>query len=367
MRTSERRRDSGRGAFARSGGGLLPVALLALAAGCAGSSHSGFEELPLPPGGTTVRVDSPKAVVFPLTGIEEMEIEYRASGHLHLTYATADGPEAAGGWQIPWRYLPLRAGTGTLRLDFRTTQGWLPTRAPFLRIAGTGEFVVTRVRARHSGRNQQESMESLDRAWRWAPVSVGHYSINLLDLSYWEATRGTLLFERLGWVFLALVAGGSAAVALFRRRWWPGPAVALAAVVTMGLGNVVFLARLVPALDLHPPPGVEERIRDNYRFDAEIGPLAALARATLLPGDRVAVMAPPDAWFQWETLCFNLAPRRCVFLHPGAEEHTGLQGIDRLALRDVDAIVTFHPGAPLPPGFAPVAILNPNALVARRR
>jgi hypothetical protein len=143
--------------------------------------------------------------------------------------------------------------------------------------------------------------------------------------------------------------------------------VALAAVAVVGLGDGIFWARMLPSLDLRPTVNVEKRIRDHYRFEPEIGPLTALARATLLPGDRVGIMVPQGAWFPWETLCFNLAPRRCAVLQAGTEEYAGLQGVDRLSLQEVDAIVTLHPGEPLPPGFAPVAILNRNALVARRR
>jgi hypothetical protein len=367
METWDTPRGSGRAGRGRRPGVALAAALLALATGCPGPRTTVFQDLALPPEGLTFLVDGVSMTMLPAGGIEEMELEYRASGQLQLTYGTTESPEGMKDPQIPWRYLPLPPGPGTVRLDLRTTPGWSPSRKPFLRLAGTGELTLTRGRARPVPRGTAELKDGVDHAWRWAPVSLGHGTINLLDPPYWKVSEQKLLFGGLGWIFVALATAGAATLALVRRRWWPGPAVALAAVAVVGLGDGIFWARMLPPLDLRPTVDVEERIRDHYRFDPEVGPLAALARATLPPGDRVGIMVPAGAWFPWETLCFNLAPRRCVVLQAGAEDHAGLQGVDRLSLRDLDAIVTFHAGEPLPPGFAPVATLNRNALVARRR
>jgi hypothetical protein len=358
---------AGLGRAARSRSAVAFAALVALLAGCPGAPRGASpREIALPPGGIGIRADGVTMSMLPIDGVEDLELEYRASGHLHLTWGTAETPEDMRSIAVPWRHAVVAPGTGSLRLDLRTTPAWSPARHPYLRVAGTGELVITRLRAVPVTRNGARLVDDQDAAWRWAPVSVDHSTVNLLDPPYWKVSTPSLLFHRLGWLFLALTAAGCAGMALWRRSFRPGPVVALAALSTMALGNGVAWARLLPVLDLRLPSGREERIRDGYRLDAEIGPLAALARAHLRPDDRVGILVAPGAWYPWEALCFNLAPRRCVHLEPGAAESMGLQGVDRLRLEDLDAVVTFHPVDPIPPGFVPVASLNPNATVARR-
>jgi hypothetical protein len=41
--------------------------------------------------------------------------------------------------------------------------------------------------------------------------------------------------------------------------------------------------------------------------------------------------------------------------------------VDRLRLDQIDAVVYFHAGTPLPAGFSPTSVLDKNAFVARRR
>jgi hypothetical protein len=343
------------------------VTLVSLLAGCSGPPRTTqLREVPLPPGGLAMPVDGFAMTMLPLEAVEAMEIEYRASGQISLSYGTTGSPEGMQSLDQPWRHAMLPPGTGRVRMDFLTTRNWSPYQRVYLRLAGTGQLVITRAWILPLPGSAEELRETANRAWRSVPISLGHYSVNLLDPPFWKVSDMSLLVPRLGWLFLALAAGGTAASSLWRRRFRPGPALALAAVAVMGLGDGLFWRRMLPPLDLRLPASPEERIRDGYRFDPEVGPLSALARAHLKPDDRVGVMVPPGAWFLWEPLCFNLAPRRCVNLEAGAAEHAGLQGVDRLALRDVDAIVTLHSPEPLPPGFTPVAALNPSAQVARR-
>ena len=100
----------------------------------------------------------------------------------------------------------------------------------------------------------------------------------------------------------------------------------------------------------------------------DVGALAALARATLRPGERVGAVGVPKGWFAPQTLCFNLAPRPCAILSSGVSEgaHAGISGVGRLRDDELDALVLYRAG-PVPDGFTPIAALGQSAVVARRR
>ena len=172
---------------------------------------------------------------------------------------------------------------------------------------------------------------------------------------------------------VAGIAAVAFAIALgisWRRRGRPGVARGLAAgvLVAAGLWNAHALVRLLPAFHLRPTFDVEERIRDHYDVAPDVGALAALARATIRPGEKVGALSLPKGWFAPQTLCFNLFPRPCVILSDGAAgpEHAGIMGVGRLRESEVDAVLGYRAPA-LPPGFAPVTGVGPTAVIARRR
>jgi hypothetical protein len=255
-----------------------------------------------------------------------------------------------------------------VRLDLRITEGWTPASVPVLGFTGAGKVVVHAMRVLPLERDSAAAAAAFDRARLWAPESIGHTTINFLTPSFWSASRG---------VWLTDVVAGAAAVAFVaalafwrvrRRRLEVARALAVAALVSAGLWNVHLLVRFLPAFKLHPTPDVEERIRDNYEVAPDVGALAALARATLGPGERVGAVGVPKGWFAPQTICFNLAPRRCAILSAGVPEsvHAGISGVGRLRDDELDALVMYRAG-PVPPGFVPVAALGTNAVVARRR
>ena len=317
--------------------------------------------------GWSVDVDGWVALFLPVPGAEIIQIDYRSSGFVMLTWSSGRGDSAPPPHSPPWHRQTLSPGPGRVTLDLRTTPLWSVDRVPFLFLEGTGTVVVTGLRARPAAQDPAERTRSLDEALRWAPIRVGHTTVNWIDSPVWGASRNLLLQDALGIAFALLAVAGALLWRAARRAWRPGPAIALAAVVAALAGNLVFAVRAAPALSLVPALDAESRLRQWTAFDAELGPLAALARGAIGPKERVGVLTAPPDWFGWETLCFHLAPRPCVRVLPGAPEFYGLQGVDRLRPDQIDALIFFHGESPLPAGFSPAAVLDRNAFVARRR
>lgn len=313
--------------------------------------------------GLELHVESYAVLPLPVPA-QELEVEGEADGPLLLTWAArvAEKPRLYG---PPWRYTKVPLGRSTLRLDLRTTADWTPTAQPVLVLKGTGTFVVRALRARPALLTA-EGRAAFDRALLWAPESIGHATINTLTPSFWSASRGRWLSDVVAGAALAVLVAVLLVSRLRGRPVAPGRALALAGLVALALWDAHFLARFLPVANLRFEPDREARLRRNYYFDAELGELSALARATLGPRERVGTMAGPKDWFGPQTLCLNLAPRPCAIMKPGQEVHAGLSGVGRLRTAELDAIVSFH-GGPLPDGFVPVAAITHQALVARPR
>ena len=317
--------------------------------------------------GLELSVDGNASVSLPLAG-QVLELDVESSGPVMLTWASRTPGRPFHPFGPPWRHLTLPRRRTIVRLDLRTSEGWTPASTPMLGLTGAGKVVVHGLRLLPLERDPAAAAAAFDRARLWAPESIGHTTINFLTPSFWSASRG---------VWLSDVVAGAAAVAfaaalafswLRRRRLAVARALAAAALVAAGLWNVHLLVRFLPSFALRPTLDVEARIRDHYDVAPDVGALAALARATLRPDERVGAMGVPKGWFAPQTLCFNLAPRRGVILSAGVSEpeHAGISGVGRLRDDELDAIVAYRAG-PLPPGFVPVAALGSSAVVARRR
>jgi len=318
----------------------------------------------LPGDATLVPLKMAAVLILPLAGAQELELDYETSDLVTITWTNVNaGQYEPFGWL--WRYRRLARGRGRLRMDLRIAANWAPTARPMLIVHGNGALTVTGLRVRRTA-DAAAAWAATDRAVRLAPESFGHVVINSFAPAWWRVSRGELLFEPVGWAFVALALGACLAAWAVRRRWRPAlplGAVVLAAVVAVD----AFAAwKLAPPWRLAVHWDAEDRLRDGYPHSPELGALAALARATLPPDARVAVFGHSGDWFSPQTLCFHLAPRPCVVSRPG-EPRAGISGVDQLADDQLDAIVTYNPEQPLPPGFTPVARTSAANLVARRR
>jgi hypothetical protein len=254
----------------------------------------------------------------------------------------------------------------TLRLDLKAVAGWTPAARPMLMFDGVGRALVRAMRARPPSGDVEAARRGYDRARFWAPESVDPVLINHFTPVFWSESRGIWFADRVA--LAALVAfGGALAIGRARKgRWRAGKPLALAALLALALWNGHFLVRFLPMARLAPTPDPEVRIREHHYYLPAFGALAALARATLRPDERVGTIGPPQGWFAPQALCFNLAPRRCAILRPGEEVHRGIGDVGTLRADELDAIVS-HRGGPPPPGFEIVAAIAPHSYVARRR
>ncbi len=307
------------------------------------------------------------AVFLPLPGTAVLQVDYRVTGTVLLTWGSAEGTTTPSPHSPPWHHQVLKPGSGRVTLDFRTTSMWTPERVPFLYFEGDGGVVLTGLRTLSAPAGREAWTRERDEALRWAPIRIGHTTINLLDPPTWKESEGIFLFDVLGVAFVLLAVGGSIAWLAVRRRWVPGRFLAVAGVGISLAGNGVFLVRAWPDLALRPRLDTAERLRENFHLDPVVGALAALARESIRPGERVGVQVAPNDWFRWEAICFHLAPRPCVNVLPKAIAYDGLPGVERLVADQLDVVVYVNAGAPLLPGFSAVATIGPGLYLARRR
>ncbi len=243
---------------------------------------------------------------------------------------------------------------------------WTPWARPVLRFEGTGRVLLGRARIALVPEDPAEARALHDAEVFLAPETVDHATINVLVPPLWSVNRNVFLQEILGAVFLAVAL---AALLLLRRRtgrWRPGTSVAIAAAAAVALQGAHLAVRMVPALHVTPDPDPEERIAKGYPFMAELGELARLGRATIGAGETVGALARQGDWFSGQTLCFNLAPRRCVVISPGRAVHRGISGVGEASLDELDVIVAHDADSPLPRGFVRAAAVSPRSFIARR-
>lgn len=313
------------------------------------------------PRGLSFEVPGFAAVVLPFRGVHRAELELEVEGAVVVSW----GPETSRGSK-PWRYQRLE--TGPARLELRPMQfaKWTPWARPVLRFEGTGRVVLGRARIALVPEDPAEVRALHDAEVFLAPETVDHATINVLVPPFWSVNRNVFLQEVLAVVFLAVALAALLLLRWRAGRWRPGTSLAIAASAAVALQGAHFAVRMLPALHLSFDPDPEERIAKGYPFMAEFGELARLARARIGTGETVGALARPDDWFSGQTLCFNLAPRRCVVISAGRAAHRGISGVGEASLAEIDVIVAHDADSPLPPGFVAAEAVSPRSFIARR-
>ncbi|HET8725163.1 MAG TPA: hypothetical protein VFM53_13280, partial [Anaeromyxobacteraceae bacterium] len=168
-------------------------------------------------------VDEGYGLILPLQGAEWVEIDYRTTGTLLLTWGSADGTNLPSAKASPWHHRRLEPGAGRLTLDYRDTPGWGPAAIPFIYLEGSGSMALTGLRVRRVAPGSEAARRARDDAMRSAPLWIGHSTINWLDEAPWSESAGVSLAALLGGAFLLLGVGGAGAYAAARKRWLPAP------------------------------------------------------------------------------------------------------------------------------------------------
>jgi hypothetical protein len=361
--------------------------LIALAAALAGAAGNAAADAPARPislealrgklevsipytidaGGLRLQVDGNTSALLPFSA-EVLELDVEASGPVLLTWASRTPGRPFHAFGPPWRHLTLPRERAIVRLDLRITDGWAAQARPAIGLTGMGLVTIHGIRVVPLPSTLGELVADYDRAQFWAPEGPGHTTINFLTPSFWRASRLVWLTDVVAAVSIAASLAALGIGWLRRRRLEVPRALVVGCLTAAVLWNVHTLVRLLPVFHLRPTLDVEARIRDHYDVAPDVGALAALARATLRPGERVGVIGSQGNWFSPQTLCFNLAPRPCVIMTAGvpAREHAGISGVGRLRDDQLDAVITYRAG-PLPEGFTPVAALGSSAVIGRRR
>ncbi|HEX9241072.1 MAG TPA: hypothetical protein VF875_01390 [Anaeromyxobacter sp.] len=341
--------------------GLRPLGLDVLQDGVyQGTIHA------LGPDGLELSVEGTDSIRPPLHGVQVMELDVEVEGFLLLTWAVRTPGVEYTPFGPPWRHLTLAQGRSTVRLDFRIAKGWATSSEPQIGLTGSGRLVVRAARWLPIESDVARLLAAYDRANFWAPESIGHTTINFITPAIWSESRGVWLSDVVAALAAAVFVVVLAATRLREGRPRPALAMALAALLASSLWGAYLLVRFLPAFDLRPTPGREERIRENYSLAPDLGAMAALARQKLGPAERVGIVARQRDWFASQTLCFNLAPRPCVIVRQGEEVHRGISGVGSLRDDELDAIVFFR-GEWTPPGFQRIAGIGPIRWLGRRR
>jgi hypothetical protein len=314
------------------------------------------------PSGFEIDVDGRAFLLLPFPGAVEIELDCVSDGILNVYRASESGMG-----QPPFRYRVVPGGTARLRFDLLESVKWTYGARPVLLFDGSTRLSIIGIRVRPPPSDPELLKTAIDRAAFWAPESIGHTTINFLTPTFWSVTDGIFLPDVLAGSAAVIFVVALAGMRIARGRWNPGIALSIAALAAVAAQNAHFLVRIVPAAKLSFPADPEIRIRDNYYFATEMGALASLARSTIRHDEKVGVIGAPGDWFAPQTMCFNLAPRRCGIVKPGETSYAGVSGTGRLRLDELDAIVCIGGRDPLPPGFAPVASVGRRAFIARRQ
>jgi len=317
--------------------------------------------------GLTLDVTGGAVVALPFQGLARLELDVATTGTFLVSFSTRSPQHQPAWYGPPWRYQVARPGRTTLRADLLATVGWQPGNQPLLLLRGSGRLSVTGLRVAVAPQGPA-LQEAIDRAWRWAPESPGHTTVNFLTPPWWRISDDTRLPDLLVPGGLAVLVAALAAWRAWRGAWRPGLALAAAALLATAAFDAHFLARFLPlAADVPVRLDPEARLRENYRFAPELGALAALARERLPETARVGVLGASMDWFGPQTVCFHLFPRPCVRLKPGEAVGRGISDVGSLPVSELDALVVLDPDGAPPARFLPVAAVSPTAYLAMPR
>ena len=311
---------------------------------------------------TVLSIDKRAQVILKYSRINTVKLDYDSEGLFKLDYSIIT-PEAH---QIPSLFLgqSLFMGSASLELDLRSCFFWDAQSIPILLFEGTGKFGIKSISLELIEEGEDVLAEN-----NWAiflmPERIRHNTVNFLSPRYWNFQRHILwpdVFGKTLLFALAMLWVGS----LFFKRIRTHGLVPLFSITGIFIYSLYFLFTLIPMLHTQVFITNENKIRQNY-MNPEFGELAARARELIDQEAKVAIYGEDADWFSPQTLCFNIAPTKCVFAQPDTERYSGISGITELKPSEVDTIVFLNSAMPLPEGFQTISAINPNAFIAKKK
>ena len=311
---------------------------------------------------TVLNIDKRAQVIVKYSRIKKVKLDYDSEGLFKLDY-TIITPEAH---QIPSLFLgqSLFIGSASLELDLRSCFFWDAQSIPILLFEGTGKFGIKSISLEPIEEGEDVLAEN-----NWAiflmPERIRPTTVNFLSPRYWNFESHMLWPNVLGKTILLVSAMLWVGSLIF--RWINSHGlVPLFSITGIVIYSFYFLLTLIPMLHTQIFITNENKIRQNY-MNPEFGELAARARKLIDREAKVAIYGEDADWFSPQTLCFNMAPTKCVFAKANTEMYSGISGVTELKPSEIDTIVFLNSALPLPEGFQKISEINPNAFIAKKK
>lgn len=311
---------------------------------------------------TVLSINKGAQVILKYSRIKKVRLDCDSEGLFKLDY-TIITPEAH---QIPPLFPGqlLFIGSASLELDLRSCFFWDAQSIPILLFEGTGKFGIKSISLEPIEEGEDVLAEN-----NWAiflmPERIRNTTVNFLSPRYWNFESHMLWPNVLGKTIL-LVSAMLWVGSLFFRWINSHGLVPLFGITGIVIYSLYFLLILIPMLHTQVFITNENKIRQNY-MNPEFGELAARARELIDREAKVAIYGEEADWFSPQTLCFNIAPTKCVFAKPNTERYSGISGITELKSSEIDTIVFFNSALPLPEEFQKISEINPNAFIAQKK
>lgn len=317
-----------------------------------------------------LRLTRAATCILPLAGVRTLRFVCEVEGYLELE-CTAIPATADKSFRPPQAYTEgtrLVPGVNRCAFDLRRSPHWQSDSLVLLSLEGTGTVRLRDLKADFL-EPEADAQRERARAMFWAPLRLGHTTINLLPAVYCDPGR------RYSWTLVwgCVTAGVLVLVALLGWLWRPlrGPrTLAYAALGCLLLYQGQWLCRFVPALHLRPLVSEEEKIRDHY-FSQELGLLIRAARQHIPAEAKTIVAGQKTDWFGKQALAFNLAPRLCGYrrdrARPGCYRGLSRAYTPPVLQKEADYWISYYGDVPLPGAFTKVYELNPHVYIARRQ
>lgn len=315
--------------------------------------------------GVIFDIDKRADIVFYLSEISSMTVEYESRGDFLLTYSSVleiKPQELLDPFTIK---VKVMRGEGELTLDLRGTRSWSQESSPIITLEGTGIFKIKRIIVEKVG-DAKEYVSGKNRAFFWIPEIPRLTTVLFLTPTYLDISGNQSLAGGVGSFFIMAVVFMLVIRLFSKNKQKIEKYFIYMSLFVSFVFAAHFMVRFVPNMNMEFYLENEEKIK-KYNLNPELGELASATRKYIGAGDKVAVSTAHNDKFGREMLCFNVAPADCVFYEPLKSTLWGMRAQRRLRTKELDALVSYNASFPPPEGFEKVYVKNRNVYIARKK